>query len=436
MNIIIEGPDATGKSTLAIKVLNKYKMTSIIHSTSSTRNDYTYHADLLDAHECAVFDRFHIGEMIFPEIYKREGKLTFEEFSALNKKIIDNHDMLIILYTSDLKVLEDRLIERGEYNYLDEIKEQNELFAKYAYILDVYEYNLFKFVDISKPGAYDELDEWIDSHYNKKTINVAYRQICRDLMERGHVMETKNLRGNTLELCNYMFTIDDLNDDCVTLITGKSNLTYLAAELLWYNSARNDLDFIGKFSQVWAKVSDDGKTSNSAYGYILQKKHGFDQIGKIIELLKYDPYSRRAVLNINVPNENVITTKDEPCTVCIDFQIRDGKLHCTVVMRSNDVYFGLRNDLSYFIYLQKYVASQLNVPVGTYTHFAMSMHVYDRDFNIIKNVAYGTLDSDKYVLDVNALIKNQDKLIAWVDDEFTNKDDFETMLIDLGVIHV
>lgn len=52
---------------------------------------------------------------------------------------------------------------------------------------------------------------------------------------------------------------------------------------------------------MWNKLSDDGITANSAYGYILQKKHGFNQIEKIIELLKVDPYSRRAVMNINVP---------------------------------------------------------------------------------------------------------------------------------------
>jgi thymidylate synthase len=105
-------------------------------------------------------------------------------------------------------------------------------------------------------------------------------------------------------------------------------------------------------------------------------------------------------------------------------------------MRSNDVYFGLRNDLSYFIYLQKYVASRLNIPVGTYTHFAMSMHVYDRDFDIIKSVAYGTSESEKYKLNVTNLLKQQDELIDWIDNKFTSKTDFEALLKDKGVIYV
>ena len=64
MQIIIEGPDATGKSTLAEKVFKKYNMKQIIHSTSKTRNDYYYHADLLDYCEDTVFERFHIGEVV------------------------------------------------------------------------------------------------------------------------------------------------------------------------------------------------------------------------------------------------------------------------------------------------------------------------------------------------------------------------------------
>ena len=45
MNIILEGPDAVGNTTLAEKLKNKYNM-DIIHSTSKTRNDLNYHIDI------------------------------------------------------------------------------------------------------------------------------------------------------------------------------------------------------------------------------------------------------------------------------------------------------------------------------------------------------------------------------------------------------
>ena len=434
MQIIIEGPDATGKSTLAEKVYKKYGMKQIIHSTSKTRNDYHYHADLLDYCEDCVFERFHIGEMVYPQIYGREGKLSDNDFFALNKKIVDNHAMMIILYTSDLSVLEDRLIERGELNYLEEIDQQNKFFMKEAYILGVYEDMLLKCVDISQPGAYEELDKWIDLHYGEVTPNIAYRNLCRDLVNKGHVMETKNIRGNTKELCNYSFIITNIEDPVLSLKTAECNYNYLAGEILWYWSSRNDLDFISKFSNMWAKVSDDGKSCNSAYGFLLKEKYGFNQIEKIIELLKVDPYSRRAVMNINVPNENVIETKDEPCTICLIYQIRDNRLHCTCVMRSNDLTYGLRNDLGFFLTLQRYIANRLDVGYGTYTHFAASIHVYDKDYEFAKKVATGTLDSRKERLDVDNLLANEDLLIDYVDNSWVNREEFTRLLSDKLII--
>ena len=248
-------------------------------------------------------------------------------------------------------------------------------------------------------------------------------------------METRNIRGNTKELVNYMIEVSDLDSEYVSLVSGGTNLTYLAAELLWYWSSRNDLNFIGKFSKLWDKVSDDGITANSAYGYILNTKHGFNQINKVIELLKVDPYTRRAVLNINVPNENVIETKDEMCTIAITYQIRNNRLHSTCIMRSNDVRYGFLNDCGYFISLQKYIAKCLNIEVGTYTHMALSLHFYDRDFNFVKKVAYGTLESTKEQLNIELLLDNKEYLVNWIDTKFTNKEDFTNLLKKLNIIY-
>ncbi len=167
----------------------------------------------------------------------------------------------------------------------------------------------------------------------------------------------------------------------------------------------------------------------------IRKKLDFNQIEKIIELLKKDPNSRRAVLNINVPNEHVIETHDEMCTICLNYQIRNGKLHSTCVMRSNDFNFGLRNDLAYFLYLQKYIADRLGLSYGTYTHYVFSMHMYSRDFDFAKKIAYGTMETTNERLDVRKLIKNKDELIAWIDNSFTSKEDFTTMLKDMSIIY-
>lgn len=436
MNLILSGPDACGKSTLAEKMSKKYNM-NIIHSTSKTSNTLEYHLNLIDYHDNTIFDRWSVGEVVFPKLYNREPKLTHDDFYKTLDRVRDNNDMYVVFICSDVNILKNRLIERGEIDYLDEIDDQLILYKEVSDDMLNYfgDYKNFYVCDISEDNSYEKLDSWIDDHFGKITVNVAYRKLCRDLLEKGHTMETRNIRGNTKELCNYMFTVNDLDNEYVSLKTGKSNLTYLSAELLWYWSSRNDTDFISKFGPMWRKLSDDGVTNNSAYGYILKEKHGFDQIEKIIQLLTVDPYSRRAVLNINVPNENVIETKDEPCTICIDYQIRNKKLQSTVVMRSSDAWFGLRNDIPFFITLQKYIAKRLGIETGEYSMFLMSSHFYDKDFKTIKDIAYGTMESIEEKLDINMLINNKDELISEIDNNFISKDWFTNELREYGIIY-
>lgn len=155
MNIIISGLDGCGKTTLAEKLKNKYNM-KIIHSTASTKNDYGYHIDLLDYQDNTIFDRFHTGERIFPFIttdrYKdRAPKISLEEFDNITKRIIDNNDLYIIFVTTDLNIINERLIERGEFDYLEEVKQQQKLYLDIAnYVKEKFNYKNFYICDIAE----------------------------------------------------------------------------------------------------------------------------------------------------------------------------------------------------------------------------------------------------------------------------------------------
>lgn len=210
-----------------------------------------------------------------------------------------------------------------------------------------------------------------------RDIDDIYFILCRDLLHSKKV-------GNTRELTNVKIQLTNIGNNVVSI--RDISPSYLIGELLWYFTGRNDMKFISRFSKFWEKISDDGVTSNSAYGYIMKKKHGFDQIEKIIELLQKDPDSRRAVINLNEANERVIETKDEPCTIAVQFLLRNGKLDCTTMMRSNDIWFGFPYDVAFFTELQKYVADRLGVGYGFYTHFVTSMHLYDRDAEKVRAI--------------------------------------------------
>lgn len=224
----------------------------------------------------------------------------------------------------------------------------------------------------------------------------AYADLISLLLEQGHKV------NDTLELNNCCLVVHRPTLDRIWFPYRKLSEKYSNEELKWYWSADNSCKSIGKFAKMWLSLTDDGETSNSAYGYIIHKKYGFDQLQQIIELLKSDSNTRRAVLNISDPAINRIKTKDMQCTIAIQFILRNNKLEETVYMRSNDVYFGLPYDYIYFVSIGQYIAKQVNVTLSKYTHHATSMHMYERDIEKFKDV-----DNKFHVIsvDVEKIIK-------------------------------
>jgi len=209
-------------------------------------------------------------------------------------------------------------------------------------------------------------------------MNDIYYQLVKNVLDNGeNVNGTKELQNVNFELTNPLKNITQNRSDSKYGLS----LEYALGELVWYLSGSNSMYFISKFGKMWEKLSDDGVTNNSAYGYKIQKQFGFNQINVIKNLLTRDPNSRRAVININIPNKNVFETNDEPCTIALQFLIRNNKLNLTTIMRSNDLWFGTPYDVLFFTTVQQLLADSLDIELGTYHHFATSMHIYDRNID-------------------------------------------------------
>ena len=171
-------------------------------------------------------------------------------------------------------------------------------------------------------------------------------------------------------------------------------MRYMVGELLWYLSGKRDLKAIQLYTDAWNRMSDDEATVNSNYGdriqYAFCEYSGstFNQLKMVEELLSKDPNSRQAVIHIKqARNLIAYPTKDVNCTVCLQFFIREGKLYMTTYMRSNDLWMGFPNDVFQFTCIQIYLAMRLGVKLGSYTHIAGSLHLYDRDYKTsLKNI--------------------------------------------------
>ena len=95
---------------------------------------------------------------------------------------------------------------------------------------------------------------------------------------------------------------------------------------------------ISKYSKLITTFSDDGYFFNGAYGPML-----IDQFTYIVDELIKDKNTRQAVATIW--RRNPRPSKDNPCTISVQFMIRAKKLHCIDTMRSSDAWLGWPFDI-------------------------------------------------------------------------------------------
>jgi len=121
-------------------------------------------------------------------------------------------------------------------------------------------------------------------------------------------------------------------------------------------------------------MADKDGNVNSNYGWQWRRNH---QLDLVISMLKDNPETRQAAISIYDGKEINDYANDTPCTYAVQFTVLNGKLNMSVVMRSNDLWYGFCNDQYQFSCLQMYVAYELDLPVGTYYHFAHNLHLYN-----------------------------------------------------------
>ena len=188
------------------------------------------------------------------------------------------------------------------------------------------------------------------------------------------------------------FKIKNPRDRLPLIPARKFSVPYFVGEMIWYLTGENSTDWISKYSSFWRGISDDGQTANSAYGARIFNRYHKIAGGNLIQwdhvksTLKKDPDSRRAVIHIKDPWDSVDSKLDVPCTLTLQFFIRDNKLHLVVNMRSSDLVFGLSYDVPAFTIMQELMALELGVELGEYIHVSNSLHVYERHFEMLEKM--------------------------------------------------
>lgn len=191
------------------------------------------------------------------------------------------------------------------------------------------------------------------------------------------VQESRN--GITYEALEPVTTVYSNPCERVCLLKQRdANPFFHFVESLWMLAGRNDLKPLTYFVKSMEDFSDDGETLWGSYGWRWKSYFHKDQIDIVSKMLIKNPEDRRAVLQMWDANKDLNRNgKDVPCNTSIYFKVRENKLNMTVCNRSNDMLWGAYGaNVVHMSILQEYMASLVEVDVGTYRQVSDSFHIY------------------------------------------------------------
>lgn len=196
-----------------------------------------------------------------------------------------------------------------------------------------------------------------------KSLPEAYHEALIKLHEQGNITPCPDWNTDQKELSMTIFVEQPLSEPMISrcFIGGAKELEQYRQEML-----DGILDF---------------EVERGNWTYTYHQRMG-NQVSFVVDELRRNSFSRRAVICIR--SDDDIGSDDPACLQHIQYFIRDGKLHCKLLFRSNDACKATFMNAFALIMLQKRIADELGVELGTYTHRANSFHCYAKDYPLLE----------------------------------------------------
>jgi thymidylate synthase len=200
---------------------------------------------------------------------------------------------------------------------------------------------------------------------NAPTLATAHERIIRYILENGYYQFTED-KEHTIETDCITAVIDNpFRPDRISKFSPQKEMAANEYARQLIEGSENTFDY----------TYHDQLFKWNEY-YIHGRKIVHNQISYLIEKLQEIPESRRAVAIIFDPNKHQYTDKSVPCLQLLQLLYRSGRLHMRTVFRSNDMLTASGLNMYALTQLQKHIADQLDYNVGSYTHIALTPHIY------------------------------------------------------------
>ena len=218
-----------------------------------------------------------------------------------------------------------------------------------------------------------------------KTASDVWLKLLDEVYYRGALVSPRDLKSKEI-IANT--TVIDMKFPVVTNKDRNLGYRFMAAEAHWILSGNNKLRDIEFASAKIGEFSDDGVFFFGAYGPRI-----VDQLTYIVDSLYQDQNTRQAVLTIW--RQNPRKSRDIPCTISVQWVIRDNVIHCLDTMRSSDVWLGWPYDVFNFSMLTGYIMLLLRkkdfsmiTSLGNLYLTAGSQHLYETNWKAASKITH------------------------------------------------
>ena len=233
------------------------------------------------------------------------------------------------------------------------------------------------------------------------SLNEGYQELINAIRLAGQE-STGRQNGAVHELLDVELVLSDPRKSVLSLPIRNMSRRYAAGEFICYMRGTNKQEDFAFYSKAWNKLANPDGTINSAYGHRMFSERYFNpevSRGFIENRFHYalaqlldNPETKNAIVMLRDDTDmDPDHQKDRCCTLCLCFNIRDGKLNCRTIMRSQDLWLGFPYDVFCFTRLMQIMLYNYNancaqgkeVTLGTYTHQVLNLHLYERDWEKI-----------------------------------------------------
>jgi len=208
-----------------------------------------------------------------------------------------------------------------------------------------------------------------------KTPTIAFEYLYHYILGKGEDF------AGTKAIFNSVFSIQDPTQKVIETPKRKFNKDYADYEWDWYVKGDRDASEIAERAKIWKQMMVPFTTEvNSNYGYFWNYN---DQLKRVIDELKRNKETRRAIVVHYILHELDRYQYDTPCNDVLNFYIKDNKLQLTVFARSIDLVYGFCNDQYTFAKLMELVSEKTGYPVGEMHWMITNLHIYPRHYDLL-----------------------------------------------------